>query len=53
MVSSGVATAVRAGDLSTRGLLTVAIPTLAVDPSGRGLYAGTYGGGVFDYRFPG
>jgi hypothetical protein len=36
-----------------RGLLPVAIPSLAVDPDDGRLYAGTYGGGVFDYRAAG
>jgi hypothetical protein len=37
----------------SRGLLTVAILALAVDPAGSTLYAGTYGGSVFDYTLPG
>jgi photosystem II stability/assembly factor-like uncharacterized protein len=35
----------------SHGLLTIAILALAVEPSGQGLYAGTYGAGVLDYRF--
>jgi hypothetical protein len=37
----------------SRGLPRLEIDALAIDSTGRGLYAATCGGGVFDYRFGG
>jgi len=36
-----------------RGLTTFDVNSLAIASTGRVLYAGTRGGGVFDYTFPG